>query len=64
MVDATGIDGRYVNFTPPSAIQNVAGPTAGGNAAPEANGTISISEALDKQLGLKPRVVKGSVRPR
>ena len=55
VVDATGINGRYditVNFTPPAAIPSVA--TKGGDAlASEPDGTISIFEALDKQLGLK-----------
>jgi uncharacterized protein (TIGR03435 family) len=55
VVDATGINGRYditVNFTPSAAIPSVA--TTGGDAlASEPDGTISIFEALDKQLGLK-----------
>jgi len=55
VMDATGINGRYditVNFTPPAAIPSVA--TKGGDAlASEPDGTISIFEALDKQLGLK-----------
>jgi len=56
VVDATGIEGRYdmtINFTPPRLLQ-IAGPAAGGDTfAPEPDGTISIFEALQKQLGLK-----------
>lgn len=55
VVDSTGIDGRYdmtINFTPPAAFPNLA-TTVGDAVASELDGTISIFEALDKQLGLK-----------
>ena len=55
VVDSTGIDGRYdmtINFTPTAAFPNLAA-TAGDAVASELDGTISIFEALDKQLGLK-----------
>jgi uncharacterized protein (TIGR03435 family) len=57
VVDATGIVGRYdmtINFTPPRVFQNIGAPAANGDAAAsEPDGTISIFEALEKQLGLK-----------
>lgn len=57
VVDATGMNGRYdmtLNFSPYRAVQNSGGPSAGGDAAAsEPNGTISLFEALDHQLGLK-----------
>jgi uncharacterized protein (TIGR03435 family) len=67
VVDATGRSGRYdmtINFTPPSATPNRAGPTVGGDAVASApDGSISIFEALEKQLGLKleSRKVMGQV---
>jgi uncharacterized protein (TIGR03435 family) len=67
VVDATGISGRYdmtINFTPPRAIPNGGGPDAGGDAfATDPDGTISIFDALSRQLGLKleSRKVMGQV---
>jgi uncharacterized protein (TIGR03435 family) len=63
IVDATGSSGRYdmtINFTPPSGIPSGAGDSV---VASEPDGTISIFEALDKQLGLKleSRKVMGQV---
>jgi uncharacterized protein (TIGR03435 family) len=67
IVDETGIKGRYdmtINFTPPAAIRDsgLPAPTAE-PVAPEPDGTISIFEAVGKQLGLKlqPRKVKAAV---
>ena len=67
IADETGIQGRYdmtINFTPPAAIRDpgLPGPTAE-PVAPEPDGTISIFEAVSKQLGLKlqPRKVKAAV---
>ncbi len=60
--DATGIAGRYdmtVNFSPSSllpgiGVPGIGVPSQGGDAvAPEPNGAISFSEALNGQLGLK-----------
>ncbi len=65
VVDATGIDGKYdmtINFSPPAVVLgriDWGGPIAGGGAlaqssgASDPDGTISIFEALEKQLGLK-----------
>jgi uncharacterized protein (TIGR03435 family) len=67
VVDETGIDGRYdltINFTPQSAIRRPPLHYADGDPeAPEPDGTISLFEALSKQLGLKlqPRKVKAEV---
>jgi len=67
VVDATGIDGRYdmtINFTPPREIPNPASSAAGtAGVASDPDGTISIFEALPKQLGLKleSRKVMGQV---
>ena len=67
VVDATGISGRYdmtINFTPPREIPNPANPAAGAEGvASDPDGTISIFEALPKQLGLKleSRKVMGQV---
>jgi uncharacterized protein (TIGR03435 family) len=67
VVDATGIEGRYdmtINFTPPRVFPNIAAPAViGDTAASEPDGTISIFEALEKQLGLKleSRKVTGQV---
>jgi uncharacterized protein (TIGR03435 family) len=67
VVDATGIEGRYdmtINFTPPRVFPNIAAPAViGDTAASEPDGSISILEALEKQLGLKleSRKVTGQV---
>jgi uncharacterized protein (TIGR03435 family) len=67
IVDETGINGRYdltINFTPPSAIRQPAlHPGGGDTVVPEPNGSISIFDAVSKQLGLKlqPRKVKAAV---
>jgi uncharacterized protein (TIGR03435 family) len=67
IADETGIIGRYdmtINFTPPAAIRDPGLPAATDDpVAPEPDGTISIFEALSKQLGLKlqPRKVKVAV---
>jgi uncharacterized protein (TIGR03435 family) len=57
IVNATGLSGHYdmtINFTPPGAAQNLGGAAAAGDAVgSEPDGTISIFEALEKQLGLK-----------
>jgi uncharacterized protein (TIGR03435 family) len=57
VVDATRIEGRYditINFTPPRVFQSIAVATANGDrVASEADGAISIFEALETQLGLK-----------
>jgi uncharacterized protein (TIGR03435 family) len=56
IADATGIAGRYdmtVNFTPPAALQNTGVPVGGDAGASEPDGTISLFEALSRQLGLK-----------
>lgn len=68
-LDATGLEGGYtftVNFSPIGIIQGAAGrggeagPTPGGAAlaASEPNGALSLSEALDRQLGLKLELQK------
>jgi uncharacterized protein (TIGR03435 family) len=67
IVDETGIKGRYdmtINFTPQTAIRDPGLPAlAGDPVAPEPDGTISIFDAVSKQLGLKlqPRKVKAAV---
>jgi uncharacterized protein (TIGR03435 family) len=67
IVDETGINGRYdltINFTPPAAIRHLGQHPAGGDpVVSEPDGTISIFEAVSKQLGLKlqPRKVKAAV---
>lgn len=77
VMDATGISGRYdmtINFSPPTLNQmlerrglppvpSVGSSPAGGGVASDPDGTISIFEALDKQLGLKleSRKVMGPV---
>ena len=67
ITDETGINGRYdltINFTPPAAIRALGIPVARGDlVALEPDGTISIFEAVSKQLGLKlqPRKVKAAV---
>jgi uncharacterized protein (TIGR03435 family) len=75
IVNATGLDGRYdmtINFSPPPVILGhiewkggspTAGAPAAGGQAPDPDGTISIFEALEKQLGLKleSRKVTGRV---
>jgi len=56
VVDETGIDGRYditINFTPLSAQNAVMQPKGADGVASEPDGTITILEALEKQLGLK-----------
>ena len=53
LMDSTGIAGRYdmtINFSPRAAIQNAGGADG---VASEPDGTISLSEALSGQLGLK-----------
>jgi uncharacterized protein (TIGR03435 family) len=77
VVDATAIQGRYdmtLNFSPPTPdqirqlrggpapVQNIGGRDSLGRAS-DPDGTISIFEALDKQLGLKlkSRKVMGTV---
>jgi uncharacterized protein (TIGR03435 family) len=63
IVDATGLDGRYdmtINFSPPPVILGhiewkggtASAPTVGGQAS-DPDSSISIFEALEKQLGLK-----------
>jgi uncharacterized protein (TIGR03435 family) len=57
VMDSTGIAGRYdmtINFSPRAPIANAGGP-AGDSAAvaSEPDGTISLAEALNGQLGLK-----------
>ena len=56
-MDSTGIAGRYdmtINFSPSSVLASIGVPGAGGEAAAsEPNGTISFSEALNQQFGLK-----------
>lgn len=56
VVDATGIDGRYditINFSPPSVANPAMQPKGADGVASEPDGTISILEALEKQLGLR-----------
>lgn len=57
LTDSTGIAGRYdftINFSPTRVSSDVAVPTPGGDAsASEPDGTISLSEAFSRQLGLK-----------
>ncbi len=56
IVDATGISGRYdlsINFTPIPRMPDIALPGANADTPPEPDGTISIFEAVEKQLGLK-----------
>ncbi len=67
ITDETGIKGRYdltINFTPPAAIRAIGIPAMRGDLVGlEPDGTISIFEAVSKQLGLKlqPRKVKAEV---
>ena len=57
VVDSTGIAGRYdmtINFSPSSVLASGGVQGAGGDAtASDPNGTISFTEALNQQLGLK-----------
>jgi uncharacterized protein (TIGR03435 family) len=58
VVDATGIEGAYdftLSFSPNgAAVQGLAaGQPAGGAAASDPSGAISLFEAVNKQLGLK-----------
>jgi uncharacterized protein (TIGR03435 family) len=53
LMDSTGIAGRFdmtINFSPRAAVQNAGG---GDGVASEPDGTISLSDALNRQLGLK-----------
>jgi len=56
VVDATGIEGRYdftISFSLPSAWRKIpVAPAADGMAA-DPDGTVSIFDAVDKQLGLR-----------
>jgi uncharacterized protein (TIGR03435 family) len=67
VADQTGITDRYdltINFTLPAAISAPGLPAAGADpVASEPDGTISIFDAVSKQLGLKlqPRKVKAAV---
>ena len=52
-VDLTGIDGAF-DFTLNFSFRIfAAAPAQGGGTAPDPNGAITLSEAIDKQLGLK-----------
>lgn len=57
IADSTGLTSRYdltINFTPPRSFANLPGPDMANNSdAPEPDGAISLSEALNHQLGLK-----------
>jgi uncharacterized protein (TIGR03435 family) len=55
-MDSTGLAGRYdmtINFSPPGVVESIRVPGAGGDAAAEPDGAISLSEALNRRLGLK-----------
>lgn len=63
VVDATGIEGAYdvtLNFAPngPAVQGGAAGQPAGGAAAAEPNGALSLFDAVNKQLGLKLEMQK------
>jgi uncharacterized protein (TIGR03435 family) len=72
-IDATGLEGGWnfsVNFSPIGAFQGgrgdgagppAAGGSAGGLTAADPNGAISLSEAIEKQLGLKLELKKRSM---
>jgi uncharacterized protein (TIGR03435 family) len=57
VMDSTGIAGKYdmtISFSPSRVLASIGIPAAGGDAtASDPNGTISFSEALNRQLGLK-----------
>jgi uncharacterized protein (TIGR03435 family) len=57
VMDATGLKGRYdmtINFSPSAALPNIGFSSAGANGvAFEPDGSISIFDAVNKQLGLK-----------
>jgi uncharacterized protein (TIGR03435 family) len=65
VVDATGLEGGYdftFSFSPLGAIQMARTATGDGSEASEPNGTISLFDALNKQLGLKLDTVKRPVK--
>ena len=57
VIDATGIEGAFdfaLTFSPAQFLQT----TGANGAAPDPNGAISLSDALEKQLGLKLELQK------
>jgi uncharacterized protein (TIGR03435 family) len=65
VLDATGLEGGYdftFSFSPLGAIQMVRAATGEAAEASEPSGTISLFDALNKQLGLKLETVKRPVR--
>ena len=59
--DATGLDGRWdfsLNFSPPAPAQPVAG---SGDAAGDPAGTVTLSDALQRQLGIRMEMRKQPV---
>ena len=65
VVDATGLEGGYdftFSFSPTGALQMARAATGDGAEASEPNGTISLFDALNKQLGLKLDTVKRPVK--